>query len=80
MATTLVALGSFGYYVHKVRMWEHCIKAPTTVVLEALPQNELLVEILLVYFFMAILSTIFMIKKLFRSGFNQEGRSFFFKK
>jgi hypothetical protein len=77
----LAGLLSFSYYVAKVRNEPgKCIQAPTTVVLEALPQNELLVEILLLYFFMAILSTIFMIKKLFRSGFNSEGRTFFFKK
>jgi hypothetical protein len=33
-----------------------------------------------VYFFVAIVSTIYALKKLYKSGFNQEGRDFFFKK
>jgi len=49
-------------------------------VLESLPKNDLLAELLIFYIFLAILSTVFALKKLFRSGFNSEGRSFFFKK
>ena len=41
---------------------------------------DLLAELLIFYIFLAILSTVFALKKLFRSGFNSEGRSFFFKK
>jgi hypothetical protein len=57
-----------------------CVVRPNSHVLEALPKNEIIAELLTVYVFTAIFSMVFAMKKLFRSNYNTEGRSFFFKK
>jgi len=57
-----------------------CIKEPNADALDAIPQNTILAELFILYFFVAIVSTIFALKKLYKSNFNSEGRDFFFKK
>jgi hypothetical protein len=81
MFTFILGTTAFLFYLSKAAKDEStCIKNPTSIVLESLPRNDVLAELLVVYLFLAILSTVFALKKLFRSGFNNEGRSFFFKK
>jgi hypothetical protein len=78
-----IGLGTiaFIFYLDKATSANsQCIKPPTSDVLESLPRNDVLAELLVIYLFLAIFSTVFALKKLFRSGFNNEGRSFFFKK
>ena len=79
--TVGLGLSAFMFYSIKFTHFSgNCVKTPTNDVLESLPKNDLLAEFLIVYLFMGIFSTVFAFKKLFRSGFNNEGRSFFFKK
>jgi hypothetical protein len=47
-----------------------CIKKPNSDALTAIPQNGILAIFYVVYFFVAVSSTIYALKKLYKSGFN----------
>lgn len=57
-----------------------CIKKPNSDALDAIPNNIILADAFVWYFYAAIISTTFALKKLYKSDFNSEGRDFFFKK
>ena len=78
--TALMGLWSTIYYIYRFGEEKKCVKEPNTRVLENLPQNEIVALMLTVYVFIAIFSMVFAMKKLFRSNYNTQGRSFFFKK
>ena len=72
--TVLMGLWSVIYYLVRFSGEGACIKRPDTHVLERLPKNEIVAEMITIYVFIAIFSMVFALKKLFRSNYNTQGR------
>ena len=58
----------------------NCISNPDKENIQIFPQNNFLSQLLVLFLFLAVFSTVFICKKLFRTDFNTQGRSYFFKK
>jgi hypothetical protein len=72
--TAAMALWSTIFYFYVNHSTGECVRKPNSHVLETLPKNEVVAELLLLYVFVAIFSMVFAMKKLFRSNYNTEGR------
>jgi len=80
-STIFIATGTTVYLVNKaVYTDEYCITNPDKENIQIFPQNDFLSQLLILFIFLAVFSTVFICKKLFRTDFNKQGRSYFFKK